>query len=742
MSVAAPRAAVSSRHNTILPARLPRRGHGRLALAIAPLIVLAVAAGPAQGAAFQWTGGAGTSTWNDADNWLNLDTGTVSGFPTLGDTAAFGVDATVRSGAAGGLTVGPGVTVTFGGGSSDSTDIASTLANNGIMTFAFDGSNNIGSAVDQRLFIAAGSTVTLTGTGTLALNGSETGVQGGDPSAALVNAAGHTIAGDGTLRDLGLTNAGTLRPEGGTLTLDSVLVDNTGGTVELAANGTLAARGNSGIDGGTLHGTAGAAVRPGNDALGLTDLTLTGSLEFGGGSTSSAAIGGTLTNEADITFVTDGSNNSSSVVDQRLFIAAGDTATLAGSGSLTLNGSETGIQGGDQNATLVNGVGHTVHSGDGTLRTLTVINQGRIEIADGDALNLRDATIRGGVLGGAGDAHVNRAGGRALLEDMRWTGALRFGGGSTSSVDIAGTITNDASVTFAFDGSNNSVSVVDQRLFIEAGDTATLAGSGSLKLNGSETGIQGGDQTATLVNAAGHTIAGDGTLRDLALTNAGTLRADRAAPLRAELTAFTNEGLIEVTGAGGLLSETDLVQTSGQTAVGSVLTFTGGAALELQGGLLSGNGVVQGAVNNTGGTLGPGNSPGTLQIDGDYAQGPGGTLAIELGGTAAGAFDVLEVTGSAAIDGLLALTLDGFLPDVGSTFDIVVANSITGLFSNGPVFAATGTGIAAEFTLLELTEAGNDILRLTTVSAVPLPASLWLLLPALGALARLRRRPA
>ena len=61
-------------------------------------------------------------------------------------------------------------------------------------------------------------------------------------------------------------------------------------------------------------------------------------------------------------------------------------------------------------------------------------------------------------------------------------------------------------------------------------------------------------------------------------------------------------------------------------------------------------------LNNTGGTVAAGASPGTLTINGDYTQGPGGTLQEEIAGTTPGTqFDQLVVTGDVTLDGTLAI---------------------------------------------------------------------------------------
>ena len=110
----------------------------------------------------------------------------------------------------------------------------------------------------------------------------------------------------------------------------------------------------------------------------------------------------------------------------------------------------------------------------------------------------------------------------------------------------------------------------------------------------------------------------------------------------------------------------------------------------LTGGVLGGSRLIVGNVNNIGGTVAPGASPGVLTINGNYVQGPSGTLAIQLGGTAAGTqYDQLVVTGNAALGGTLAVTLlNGFVPADGSKFSVVqCGGALSGAFasSNLPV---------------------------------------------------------
>ena len=101
-------------------------------------------------------------------------------------------------------------------------------------------------------------------------------------------------------------------------------------------------------------------------------------------------------------------------------------------------------------------------------------------------------------------------------------------------------------------------------------------------------------------------------------------------------------------------------------------------------GVLAGSGQVNGNVTNTSGSVRPGNSPGHLTVAGNYTQSAGGTLQVEVDGTAA--FDQLEVTGVASFAGTLAI-VNGFTPASTDTFQIVTSASRNGTFAT-----VTGAG--------------------------------------------------
>lgn len=158
-----------------------------------------------------------------------------------------------------------------------------------------------------------------------------------------------------------------------------------------------------------------------------------------------------------------------------------------------------------------------------------------------------------------------------------------------------------------------------------------------------------------------------------------------------------------------------LVQTSGTTTLGAELDLTGSAgSFALNGGTLMGNGIMTGLLQNTGGTVAPGFSPGILTINGQYNQQLGGTLAIEIGGTVAGSNnDRLVITGG-QLNGTLAITrLNNFVPTNSFNYDFVTAtSSISGAFGT-----VTGTDAGGGKTFV--VNVGSSAANLTVTGGGP-----------------------
>ncbi|MDQ6624154.1 MAG: hypothetical protein M3Y86_11815, partial [Verrucomicrobiota bacterium] len=119
----------------------------------------------------------------------------------------------------------------------------------------------------------------------------------------------------------------------------------------------------------------------------------------------------------------------------------------------------------------------------------------------------------------------------------------------------------------------------------------------------------------------------------------------------------------------------------------------------LNGGVLSGTGVIDGALSFNGGYISPGNSPGLIDVTGNYSQGSGATLIVEAAGGEADQFDRLQIGGSAALNGTIRVrTINGYVPLENDPFVPVGASSFSGAFSSSSAnvqLTMTSTGVVA-----------------------------------------------
>jgi T5SS/PEP-CTERM-associated repeat protein len=110
----------------------------------------------------------------------------------------------------------------------------------------------------------------------------------------------------------------------------------------------------------------------------------------------------------------------------------------------------------------------------------------------------------------------------------------------------------------------------------------------------------------------------------------------------------------------------------------------------LQGGTLSGHGMIWAHVDNRGGIVNPADDQDQkkLEIGYDYTQDAMGTLKIALGGhDIESRYATLQVDhdgyGRVSLDGMLDVELvDGFVPDYADEFIIITARTVSGTFSN------------------------------------------------------------
>jgi len=207
---------------------------------------------------------------------------------------------------------------------------------------------------------------------------------------------------------------------------------------------------------------------------------------------------------------------------------------------------------------------------------------------------------------------------------------------------------------------------------------------------------------------------------------------------------ITNRGgSFEISSGGRFTLDGNLLNDGGQVtfAVGSVTSGSGHyrqqqsyartrldgqvdlADFVIAGGRLCGNGVLNGNLVVQGGVVSPGCSPGTLRISGDV-EFQGGTLQLEIAGTAAGRYDVLQVDGELSFAPGVVLDIvfvGGYVPQAGDSWTMLrvgsAANGMAGLslqlsgLPDGYALALDGNGRFA-FQTAAIPEPGSALLLL------------------------------
>lgn len=212
--------------------------------------------------------------------------------------------------------------------------------------------------------------------------------------------------------------------------------------------------------------------------------------------------------------------------------------------------------------------------------------------------------------------------------------------------------------------------------------TKALTGSGSV--GGEQAALIGNDGASLITNDGGSLISNDG----------GSI-VKNADPL------ITNDGGSLITNDGGSLTGNKIdVQASGHAlssqasaaATVSGFSMTGGefnlSACDLQGavtlsrGVITGSGIINGDVTNSGGFIAPGHSPGGITVTGNYTQGANGTMVLEAAGAEPGQFDRVQVGGTAKLDGTLEMrTIGGYKPLPNDPLNPIGYGAVSGSFA-------------------------------------------------------------
>jgi len=355
---------------------------------------------------------------------------------------------------------------------------------------------------------------------------------------------------------------------------------------------------------------------------------------------------------------------------------------------------------------IITGAGNFKYAG-GILNIFGSFTPGAPTTIDGSALYFYNAaTINtvnlksGGIFGNSTSAPVTITG------QFNWTG------GEAGAYLPYGSPGTGAGIVIASSGRMN--------IFPDPVSIEGVAWKGQIVNNGTARWIGDIDifsLDAVFVNIGSFEIQGDARMRyDARVDNFGTFFKSAGDPGTGETTIeweFKNfgnlvvqQGVLNINSTPDPFVPREFQQFAGQTLVGAgaQLAFStfaegfpdfGTGVMNLQGGLLGGNGTVIGTVINTGGIVSPGASPGTLTVQGDYIQnGSVAAIFIEIGGLdplhdlfATTPFGTTGFGTMQILAGNLNIaTINGFLPTAGDRFRILS-------FTNGSINFTSVTGL-------------------------------------------------
>ena len=502
------------------------------------------------------------------------------------------------------------------------------------------------------------------------------------------------------LGEMSVTGAGKMQ-----IGLQTTETWNNLGTIEVRDTSTLTLAGGGAAAGKPMtQANLGNIVRDPTATIKLTGITLTGDLNLDDNTGSWILAGGTLQNgaintsgaakligvavaggESYLTNEIINGNFDLTTSNNNLYVAGGltingtlnvgdaagtyytqfnirDDQTWDGIGSLVFGGSSNSITSG-VTKTLTIGTGLTLRGKKVTISSLpTFTNRGTIETdVAGGVFDINPSTFSNlGTVGASNGATVQM---------------------DTTSTSALANLTNQT-----LSGSIYSATLTGGSWYVGPSSTLrfyynTTTGvritniDADVTLDGGGSNIYGGPSSSAtyMTYDALNALSAIGADGGLTLTNGRNLSPPGN---------FSNAGSL-VIGLGSSFTPTGATyaQTGGSTWVQSGGTLLApGKTIQLEGGALKGTGTINADVTNSSGTVAPGNSPGFLDVTGDYVQGPGGTLNLEIAGRDPNVpeFDRLRVTGTATIDGTIHVDLlDGFQPAPGDEFQVVSSAGLT-----------------------------------------------------------------
>jgi len=333
-------------------------------------------------------------------------------------------------------------------------------------------------------------------------------------------------------------------------------------------------------------------------------------------------------------------------------LIGGGTIFLGEKILITATGNDTSYVG------IINGAGSFVKQGSGTL-TLSGAN-----------------TYSGGTTIHAGTLALSGPG------KLFSTGAVTIDAGAFDISNTTGLFQTIGDLS----GSGGEI-LLGEKTLITATENDTsyagvIRGSGALIKQGLGTLVLTGDN-----DYSGGTTVNDGALQGNTNSLQGNILND-AQLVFDQISSGTYEGIM--TGNGNLIKQgpgmitflSDCSRFLGTVSIHEgTLMMKGKIGRELEisaNAMLAGIGTVENVINY--GIVKPGSSIGTLTVNGNYTQGPSGILDIEI--DEAGASSLLQVAGTATLDGVLQVNPEPGIYQEGTIYTFLTAGSVTGQFSS------------------------------------------------------------
>jgi autotransporter-associated beta strand protein len=380
---------------------------------------------------------------------------------------------------------------------------------------------------------------------------------------------------------------------------------------------------------GWIFSTGASAYTFSSDNLRILDFSgsgisvLGGSVNFLNGgmlnfSNASTAGGATFTNTGILLFNQTSTAGNANIVNTYILgfynNSTAANATINNSNFLSFNGTTTA-----GNATIGNSGGLNFNNSS-TAGGANITNTDSLYFNDsataGDATIANSASIRFFATSSAGNASILSVGAMYFYNDATAGSAAITNGGllSFENSSTGGT----AAIT------NGATGVTDFSPHVGALGVGSIAGGGSFTLGANQLTVGGNDLSTNVTGIIADGGNSGGTGGSLVKIGTGTMTLSGA-------NAYTGATTVN----GGILS------VNGSIASSSMITVNNGA-------ILSGTGTLGNTTIASGGTLAPGNSIGTITVNGNLTFGAGSNYNVEVSPNSS---DRTNVTGSATLNG-------------------------------------------------------------------------------------------